>query len=272
MLPSRPTRTGNKTLKLRSVSSAHSVRLPRTQCLDRGPGAAVQGSEGGALRHLALRLPPAGGGQAATQGGPQCPRPPPPASGPGAQGTRGAEPSRAGLGPGGPQSCWVPPHPRRPYLYLGLLPGVQADGLDLADLGDVAVDPGAAQADEHPKGVGGPVRIWKAKASRSAAGGARPGHAGSPSPTGPSLASDPHLRSGGLAERSLRSPLCAPTQGPAQRPGTDSPGHHGDTPRPWGAPGGGDSTAARPARGQRPLPGAVGTPRATVPASSASES
>lgn len=47
---------------------------------------------------------------------------------------------------------------------MGLIPGVQADRLDLADLGDVAVDGGTAQADEHPQGVGGPVGIWKGKA------------------------------------------------------------------------------------------------------------
>lgn len=117
-----------------------------------------------------------------------------------------------GPGPGGQRSCWVSPPPPRPYLHLGLLPGVQADGLDLADLGDVAVDPGAAEADEHPEGVGGPVRIWKAKASRSVAVVHGPGaRLETPAPRGPSLASVPHLCSGGLAERTPRSPaLCAP--------------------------------------------------------------
>lgn len=46
-----------------------------------------------------------------------------------------------------------------PYLHLGLTPGIQADGLDLADLGDVPMEPRAAQTDEDPQRVGGPVGI-----------------------------------------------------------------------------------------------------------------
>lgn len=56
---------------------------------------------------------------------------------------------------------------------MSLLPGVQADGLDLADLGNVAMDPGAAQADEYAEGVRGPVRVWKAKGTVSGGPGPR---------------------------------------------------------------------------------------------------
>ena len=45
----------------------------------------------------------------------------------------------------------IPPGtPAWPYLHLGILPGVQADGLHLADLRDVPVNSRAAQTDEHP--------------------------------------------------------------------------------------------------------------------------
>lgn len=64
-----------------------------------------------------------------------------------------------------------------------------------------------------------------------------------------------------------------PTQGPvpatigahpsSQRPGTDSPGHHGDTPRPWGTLGDGDP-AAEAAEGQRVASAPVG--RVATPA------
>lgn len=104
--------------------------------------------------------------------------PPGPALEPGAPGMKG--PSRARL-----RSQDGPEHPPGPYLHLGLLPGIQADGLDLADLRDVAVDGRAAQADEHAQGVGGPVGIWKAKARVWSSGEQGGGHSWEPQPEGP---------------------------------------------------------------------------------------
>lgn len=101
---------------------------------------------------------------------------------PGAPGRQG--PARAGLRagseaawqragtpqpPAGSEATWQragtppPAPPARPYLHLHVLPGVQAHGLDLADVGDVPVNPRAAQTDEHPQGVRGPVRICKTR-------------------------------------------------------------------------------------------------------------
>lgn len=42
-----------------------------------------------------------------------------------------------------------------------VLPVGKAQGLDLADVGDVAVDPRAGQADEHPQGAGAPPGICR---------------------------------------------------------------------------------------------------------------
>lgn len=42
-----------------------------------------------------------------------------------------------------------------------VLPAGKAQGLDLADVGNVAVDPRAVQADEHAQGAGAPVGICR---------------------------------------------------------------------------------------------------------------
>lgn len=49
------------------------------------------------------------------------------------------------------------------HLHLVVLPVRQAQGLDLADVGDVAVDPGAGQADKHSQGAGAPLGICTAE-------------------------------------------------------------------------------------------------------------
>lgn len=42
-----------------------------------------------------------------------------------------------------------------------VLPVGEAQGLDLADVGDVAVDPGAGETDEHPQGARAPAGICR---------------------------------------------------------------------------------------------------------------
>lgn len=49
----------------------------------------------------------------------------------------------------------------RAHLHLLVLPVGEAQGLDLADVGDVAVDPGARQTDEHPQRAGAPPWICR---------------------------------------------------------------------------------------------------------------
>lgn len=49
----------------------------------------------------------------------------------------------------------------RSHLHLVVLPVGKAQGLDLADVGDVAVDPRAGQTDEHPQGAGAPPGICR---------------------------------------------------------------------------------------------------------------
>lgn len=47
-----------------------------------------------------------------------------------------------------------------------VLPVRQVQGLDLADVRNVAVDPGTVQTDEDPQGAGGPTRIFRQKGQK----------------------------------------------------------------------------------------------------------
>lgn len=47
------------------------------------------------------------------------------------------------------------------HLHLVVLPVRKVQGLDLADFGNVAVDPRTVQADEHPQGAGAPPGICR---------------------------------------------------------------------------------------------------------------
>ncbi len=47
------------------------------------------------------------------------------------------------------------------HLHLVVLPVGKGQGLDLADVGNVAVDPRAGQTDEHPQGAGAPAGICR---------------------------------------------------------------------------------------------------------------
>lgn len=53
------------------------------------------------------------------------------------------------------------------HLHLVVLPVRKVQGLDLADFGNVAVDPRTVQTDEHPQGAGAPPGICRANKSEN---------------------------------------------------------------------------------------------------------
>lgn len=48
-----------------------------------------------------------------------------------------------------------------PHLQFMVLPVRKVQGLHLADVRNVAVDPGTVQTDEDPQGAGAPTRIFR---------------------------------------------------------------------------------------------------------------
>lgn len=52
------------------------------------------------------------------------------------------------------------------HLKFVVLPVRKGQGLDLADVRDVAVDPRTVQTDEGPQGAGAPTRIFREKVEK----------------------------------------------------------------------------------------------------------